>query len=128
MVFCLDTQVVIDILHGDEKLRGKINELDHFAISSIVMCDLNKCAFLAKQKDAAVALVHVFICSADILPFDESSCKLFGEKCAELRRAGNLIQEADLMIGCVALSHNATIVTRNMKDFSRISGLSVVEW
>lgn len=34
----------------------------------------------------------------------------------------------DLRIASIALSRNATMVTRNLRDFSRVSGLQVVDW
>ena len=37
-----------------------------------------------------------------------------------------MTQEIDLMTGCIALVHNPTIVTRNIKHFKSIDGLQVV--
>ncbi len=34
----------------------------------------------------------------------------------------------DLLIACIALAHDATLVTRNTKDFAGIPGLKVENW
>ncbi len=35
---------------------------------------------------------------------------------------------ADLLIACIVLAHNATLVTRNTKDFANIPGLKQGNW
>ncbi len=41
----------------------------------------------------------------------------------ELRRQGQLIGDPDILIAATALDHSLTLVTRNLKDFQRISNL-----
>lgn len=38
------------------------------------------------------------------------------------------VGRADLLIACVAIAHDATLVTRNTKDFARIPGLRLENW
>ena len=38
------------------------------------------------------------------------------------------IGRADLLIACIALAHDATLVTRNTKDFVRIPNLKLENW
>ena len=47
---------------------------------------------------------------------------------ADLRRAGQLIEDADLLIAAIALVHELTLVTNNTAHFSRITGLHVEDW
>lgn len=47
-----------------------------------------------------------------ILPFDSADARIWGELSADIGHAG-----ADLMIAASALSHRATVVTRNTSDF-----------
>ena len=42
----------------------------------------------------------------------------------KLRKIGR----GDLLIACIALAHDATLVTRNTKDFANISGLKLENW
>ena len=38
------------------------------------------------------------------------------------------IGRADLLIACIALAHNATLVTRNVKDFAKVPQLEIENW
>jgi predicted nucleic acid-binding protein len=35
---------------------------------------------------------------------------------------------ADLLIACIALAHDATLVTRNLRQFRRVPKLRVTNW
>jgi len=130
MRYCIDTNIIIDILWGDASLRTKIETLppEHVCITPIILAELFKGAHLAKRQQEAIKLVEEFTHSIETLEFSEAACKTFGQRYAELAQQGKLTQEADLMTGCIALTHNATLVTRNVKDFKNIRGLSVVTW
>jgi tRNA(fMet)-specific endonuclease VapC len=59
-----------------------------------------------------------------ILPWDADSADLF----VKLRREGVRIGSMDLKIACIALTHDATILTRNATDFAQASGLRFENW
>ena len=46
----------------------------------------------------------------------------------ELFDRNQIIGNADLIIGSQALYHNLTLVTRNLKDFGRISSLKILDF
>jgi tRNA(fMet)-specific endonuclease VapC len=130
MRYCLDTNIIIDIFRGDQALQAKISALDprQTCITPIALAELFKGAHLAQKKNEALALVEIFSRSVELLDFSEEACALFGEYYARLAKQGKLTQESDLMIGCIALAHDAVLVTRNAKDFTNISGLKTVVW
>lgn len=45
-----------------------------------------------------------------------------------LKRLRLNIGSNDLKIAAIALNEDATVVTRNTRDFSRVPGLSIVDW
>jgi len=63
-----------------------------------------------------------------ILNFDKDAENL----CQILRQSSNTLAkkriEKDLRIASIALAQNATIVTRNYKDFSQIPNLKIENW
>ncbi len=132
MLYCLDTNIVIDLLRGDKRLQATIEscirEKIGFCMTPIALAELFKGAYLAARQKDALRLVEDFVHSVELLNFTEQACKLFGYFHAELRKQGKQTQDADLMIGSIALAHDAALVTRNGKDFKNIAGLKIIEW
>ena len=63
-----------------------------------------------------------------ILPFDSASGEIYGNLRADLERAGTPLAEPDLRIAAIALTNNLTVVTGNVRHFSRVRGLRVENW
>ena len=62
------------------------------------------------------------------LAYDEAAARIAGQLQAELRRHGIVIADADLQIASIALRHNLTLVTHNVKHFEHIQGLRIENW
>ena len=59
-----------------------------------------------------------------VLEFDEAAAAHF-ERLQQLRlRVGTM----DLKIAAIALARDATVLSRNLKDFTRVPGLRVEDW
>lgn len=56
------------------------------------------------------------------------SSELFGTIKAQLERDGTPIDDMDIAIAAIAMSHQAEVITANMVHFSRIKGLTVRHW
>ena len=65
-----------------------------------------------------------FYASIYVLPYDVEAQLRF----AQLRRQQVRIGTQDLRIAAIALSKNATLVTRNRRDFAKVPGLHIVDW
>ena len=63
-----------------------------------------------------------------ILPFDRAAAETYGVLRAELERSGTPLAEPDLRIASIGLSHHLTVVTGNVRHFSRVPGLAVENW
>lgn len=63
-----------------------------------------------------------------VLPFDTRAARTFGELKALLERRGDPIAEPDLQIASIALSRELVLVTRNVRHFRRVPGLTVENW
>jgi tRNA(fMet)-specific endonuclease VapC len=63
-----------------------------------------------------------------VLPFDRPAAETYGRLRAELERAGTPLSEPDLRIASIALTHDLTVVTGNVRHFARVSGLRVENW
>jgi tRNA(fMet)-specific endonuclease VapC len=66
--------------------------------------------------------------ATSILPFDGSAAGVYGPLRAQLEREGRRCDEPDPRIASIALSRGLTVVTGNVRNYSRIPGLSVENW
>ena len=60
--------------------------------------------------------------------FDEAAAHRYGEVRAELEARGEPIGDSDTRIAAIALVHDLTLVTGNVRHFERVPGLRLVNW
>ena len=63
-----------------------------------------------------------------ILPFDGLAATHYAEPTAMRMRAGRPIHLADAQIAAICLRHNATLATRNVKDFDMLGVTLINPW
>lgn len=121
-MYCLDTNIIIDILREDERLKSRIFSLNsQIFTTTLTLCELYKGAYLASRTQDAIKLINNFLDSVDLLTLDTASSEEFGKEFAKLQKSGKMTQEIDLMIATIAKTNNLTLVTRNKKDFENIN-------
>ncbi len=62
--------------------------------------------------------------TVSVIPYSDDADLIF----TGLRRLKLRIGTRDLRIAAVALSHHATLFTRNLRDFSQVAGLDAEDW
>jgi len=63
-----------------------------------------------------------------VLPFDEVSARRAATVRAELEAAGQTCGPYDLLLTGHALALGLTLITNNVREFSRVSGLVIEDW
>ena len=131
MIYMLDTNICVYMMnehpkHVIEKYRTLLG--GDAIISSIVWSELSYGAFKSHHKERNLASLDKFIIPIQVAPYDTKAGTCFGEIRATLEKQGNIIGSYDLMIAAHALSINATLVTNNTKEFSRIKHLRCENW
>jgi tRNA(fMet)-specific endonuclease VapC len=71
-----------------------------------------------------LAALFEFFSNLHILPFAVEAATRF----KELRTAGVKIGTMDLKTACVALAHDAVLLTANRRDFEKVPGLHFENW
>ena len=121
----LDTDVCIEILRGNARvIQCRSQVLDRVATTWITACELAYGAANSSHPDRHQALVVEFLSTLPILDFNLAAAELFGRNKARLRRAGNILADADLMIAAITQAHGATLVTGNARHYQRINEAS----
>jgi len=126
----LDTNICIYIINAKPAAvlqRFKQYRMGDIGLCSVVAAEL---AFgVAKSGSARNRqALEMFLAPLAILPFDEPAFWAYGDLRADLERRGTPIGLLDTMIAAHALSHLATLITNNTRDFALVPSLRVENW
>lgn len=128
--YILDTDTCIYWLKGKEEVRRKVEQIgvDNLRITIITLAELKYGAFNSQKVSENLKNINDFLGKVKVLLLDEDAAERFGKIKAGLRRTGQLIEDFDILISSIALSHGGVLVTNNIEHFKRISGLSHENW
>jgi len=128
----LDTDILVSFIRGNEEAINKINNYYNSESSvmttSMTVFELFRGAFASHNSEKKVGDIELLIEDLDILDFDTRSSKIVGKIYNELKRNGKIIDILDMFIASISISNNETLVTRNIKHFSRIPKLKIEKW
>jgi tRNA(fMet)-specific endonuclease VapC len=129
MRYLLDTNICIHFFRGRFNLLDKFQEigLDNCAISEITLAELVFGAENSSNPQKNHELIENFTDQITVLPIYNSIFK-YGKEKAVLRKSGIMISDFDLLIGCTATENDLVMVTENIKEFNRISGIQIENW
>jgi len=129
MMYLIDTNICIHFFRGEFNLFEKFEEagIENCAISEITLAELVFGAENSTNPKKNYQLIEDLTDQMMILPI-LNAIYVYGKEKARLRSAGTMISDFDLLIGCTALEKNLTMVTENVKEFERISGLKIENW
>lgn len=131
MIFLLDTNTCIRYLNGrSEAVRRHIESASprDLALCSVVNAELIYGAFKSARRAENLERHKRFAERFVSLPFDDAAAHVYGEIRARLESLGTPIGPNDTLIAAIALAHDATLVSGNTDEFSRVSGLRLVDW
>jgi len=80
-----------------------------------------KCLLLISERDRLLSVI-------DVLPWQPESSEKFGYIKADLERRGKPIDDFDIAIAAIAMSHKCGVITANLKHFERIKDLECKSW
>ena len=131
MRYMLDTNICIyAIKHKPEKVLEELQRHNpsDVCISAVTYAELihgvEKSAAIEKNRLA----LSLLLANIEIFDFDVKAADCYGKIRAELEKIGSPIGPLDMMIAGHARSLEFTLVTNNMKEFSRVSGLRLENW
>ena len=134
MKYLLDTNICIYIINEkSEKVLRKFEQYPvyEFGISSITHAELQYGIEKSKNKtkNTNQDALDEFLLPLTILPFHgKKLVTCYGEIRASLESKGKTIGPLDMLIAAHALSLDLTIISNNIKEFSRIPNLKCENW
>jgi len=123
-----DTNVFIALAAGQEAILRKLRFIPtrDVGLSAIVHHELFYGAFKGTKRDESLANIGEL--RFPTVPFDEEDAFRAGEIRAYLQARGTPIGAYDTLIAGQALARDLTLVSRNIREFSRVDGLRVENW
>ena len=125
--YLLDTCTCIALI------KKKINVVEHIRqvgideckISDITLAELYFGAFKSEKEEH---FEDVVVISNLFEQYPVGALKKYGEIRWMLEKAGTPIGDMDMFIAATAIEENLTLVTGNIKHFSRIPGIKIENW
>ena len=127
---CLDTDFLVNFLRNNKEEVEfiKKNEIDKdLATTYVNLFELYYGAYKSNEKQNNLKSISLLLSRLHILNFSNDSVKKAGEILASLEKKGKSIEFRDLFIGTIALVNNYSIKTKNIKHFSRMEGLNILD-
>jgi tRNA(fMet)-specific endonuclease VapC len=134
VTYLLDTNARIALINGaPSRVRARFEKAsaagEQIWISSIVAFELWYGVAKSPRIEANTARVETLYAGPlHSLAFEEEDGRVAGSLRATMEGVGRPIGAYDLLIAGQALRHRITLVTANVREFSRVKGLSWEDW
>ncbi len=130
-MYLLDTNACIRVLNDSS--RHLVSRLRQHHPSEIRLCSVVKGELVYGARRSSrpaenLRLLSSFFAPFISLPFDDRCAEHYGEIRHDLQRAGTLIGPNDFLIAATAIGHDATLISHNTREFSRVVGLALEDW
>ena len=130
-MYLLDTNICIYLMkdHIPALTKRLLSENpDNVAVSSITVYELEYGAAKSMWGDRTRDKLYSFLAPFTIVPFDAADAASAGYIRALLAQQGSPVGPYDVQIAGQALAREMTVVTHNVKEFSRVPGLKIEDW
>ncbi|MCC3565920.1 MULTISPECIES: type II toxin-antitoxin system VapC family toxin [unclassified Microcoleus] len=129
-MYVLDTNTLIYYFKGQGQVAQNIANVSpqEIVISAIVIFELQ--VGIAKSNSPAkrTQQLQQFLSRVSVIAFDRDAAVAAAIIGAQLEQQGTPIGPIDVLIAGTAVALQGTLVTHNVKEFSRISGLAIADW
>lgn len=129
-LWLLDTNIASDFIRnpfGAIAQRLATLEDEQVCTSIIVACELRYGA-RKRQSRRLDERIEAFLAVVEAQPFSQDADHHYARLRCDLERRGTPIGQHDMLIAAHALALDATLVTADLREFSRIEGLRLENW
>jgi tRNA(fMet)-specific endonuclease VapC len=130
MKYLLDTNICIYLIKGNFPSvvsRFKQCAMTDIGVSAISVAELEfgiAKSGLAKNR----ITLDRWLMQIQQFPFDNAAAKAYGVLRAQLQSKGTPIGSLDMLIAAQAIALQVTLVSNNLREFTRVQGLKVENW
>lgn len=130
-MYMLDTNVIIRaVRHPDDPIRARLKRHlgRDLCISSVTYGELVYGIKKSAAPERNRIAINSILLGIRIVSFDADAAEHFGDIFADLEAKRQRIGDRDMMIAAHARARGDTVVTNNLREFTRVTGLSVEDW
>ena len=134
MDYLLDTNACIALINDHPAtVRARVQKAvttgAHVLVSSIATFELWYGVAKSAKQDFNRKRLETFLAGPIlVLPLEDADSRVAGALRANLEASGKPIGAYDLLMAGQALRHHLTLVTANVREFSRVKGLAWQDW
>jgi tRNA(fMet)-specific endonuclease VapC len=132
--YLLDTNACIALINGAPKdvrrrFQRAVAKDDTILLSSLVAFELWYGVAKSQRKEANAQRLEAFFAGPlEWVLFNDADARVAGEVRAELEAVGKPIGAYDVLLAGQARHRGATLVTSNVREFERVTGLKWEDW
>jgi tRNA(fMet)-specific endonuclease VapC len=129
-MYVLDTNTLIYYFKGQGQVAQNLTSIasEEIVIPTIVLFELEVGIAKATSPSKRIQQLQQLLSRIHLAPFDRDAAIAAATIRAQLEQKGNPIGSIDVLIAGTALALQATLVTHNVREFSRVPGLEIVDW
>jgi tRNA(fMet)-specific endonuclease VapC len=127
----LDTNICVAVIRlRSSRVLARLQTMTpgSVGVSIITVSELEFGAAKSQHPQRNRLALEQFLLPLEILGYDSSAAAHYGDVRARLEKAGTPIGPLDTLIAAHARSLNIALVTNNVSEFRRVSGLKVEDW
>ena len=133
MAVLIDASILIEYERGRLDLERYLThrQQEEFFLSVVTASELLHGVHRAVQPEVRAkrsAFVEAILERFPLLPVDLATARTHAQAWAELAAAGMMIGPHDLWLAATCIAHGLTMVTANVREFTRVPGLAVEVW
>ena len=127
----LDTNIITAFLKNDLRVVDRVSDyLEHF--DKLTINIISYYEILRGLKDLAndekIRMFEDFIQENELVSIKKETVEKAAEIYAYLKKEGNLIEDADILMASTAIVEDLVLITNNIKHFKRVKGLRIDNW
>ena len=127
----LDTNIISAFLKKDLRVVSRVSDylesFDRLTINIISYYEILR-GLKDLGNEEKLKKFEEFVQENEFISIDKDAVIKAAEIYAYLKKQGNLIEDADILMASIAIVENLVLVTNNIKHFERIEGLATENW
>lgn len=129
-LYLLDTNILSDLVrHPQGRIAQCIAAVGEASVcTSMIVASEMRFGVAKRGASELAAQVEAILAVMEVLPFDVPADREYAKVRLYLEQAGTPVGPNDMLIAAHALAADATLVTANVSEFSRIPGLRLENW